>query len=139
MPRFFPPLFKTLLGASERQLVDQLLFARVENEILRSRLPKRIKVTAAERPRLVRSGAPLGSAIKDLITTVTPRTFLRWINGPGARSRPPVRKVGRPPTEESVQELVPRIGRATGMGHTKIRGELKKLGICLARNTIKTS
>ena len=39
MPRFFPPLFKTLLGASERQLVDRIQFLKAENEILRNRLP----------------------------------------------------------------------------------------------------
>ena len=137
MPSSFPPLFKTLLGASERQLVDQLQFAKAENEILRSRLPRRIKVTAAERARLVRLGAPLGSAIKELTTIVTARTFLRWVNGDGARSRTPFWKVGRPPADESVQQFVLRIARETGMGYTKIRGELKKLGICLARNTIK--
>jgi len=39
MPRFFPPLFKTLLGASERQLMDRIQFLKAENEVLRNRLP----------------------------------------------------------------------------------------------------
>ena len=34
--------------------------------------------TPAERDRLVKLGKPLGAAIKDLITIVTPRSFARW-------------------------------------------------------------
>lgn len=138
MPSFFPPLFKTLLGASERQLIDRIQFLKAENEILRNRLPKHIKVTPGERARLLRLGKPLGSAIRDLISTVTPRTFLRWVNGEGKRTRPPIEKAGRPPVAESIQQLVLRIANETGMGYTKIRGELNKLGIHLARNTIRS-
>lgn len=137
MPYFFPPLFKTLFGASEEQLINRIQFLKAENEILRNRLPKRIVVTASERARLVRLGKPLGSAIKDLVSIVTPRTFLRWINGDKKRTRQPINKVGRPQTTESIQQLVIRIANETGLGYTKIRGELNKLGIHLARSTIK--
>jgi hypothetical protein len=40
-------------------------------------------VTPAERQRLVKLGKPLGTAIRDLITIVTPRTFVRWVTGEG--------------------------------------------------------
>ncbi len=138
MPSFFPPLFKTLLGASESQLIDRIQFLKAEIEILHCRLPKRIKVTPSERARLVRLGKPLGSAVKDLISIVTPRTFLRWVNADRAGTRQPIKKVGRPPTSESIEQLVVRIAAETGMGYTKIRGELNKLGIRIARNTIKS-
>lgn len=98
---------------------------------------KRVVVAPSERARLIRLGKPLGSAIKNLISIVTPRTFLRWINGERKRARPPINKVGRPQTTESIQQLVIRIANETGLGYTKLRGELNKLGIHLARNTIK--
>ena len=44
---------------------------------------------------------------------------------------------GLAPYAQSIQQLVLRIANEIGMGYTKIRGELNKLGICLARNTIK--
>lgn len=136
MPYFFPPLFKALFGASERQLIDRIQFLKAENEILRNKLPKRIVITPSERARLVRLGKPLGSAIKDFISIVSPRTFLRWVNGENKRPRPLINKVGRPQTTESVQQLVIRIANETGLEYTKIRGELNKLGIHLARSSI---
>ena len=56
-------------------------FLKVENRILRDKLPKRITVTKQERTRLIKLGKGLGSAIKDLITIVSPRTFARWMAG----------------------------------------------------------
>ena len=52
-------------------------YVKTENRILRQKLPRRIDVTAAERAKLVRLGARLGSAIKDVITIVHPRTFAK--------------------------------------------------------------
>ncbi|MGD9856398.1 MAG: hypothetical protein AB7U20_15745 [Planctomycetaceae bacterium] len=54
-----------------------VLRLKTENEILRSKLPKRITVTPDERRKLVRAGKKLGTAIKGLITIVSPRTFAR--------------------------------------------------------------
>ena len=47
---------------------------------MRSKLPRQISVTQAERAKLIQLGQRLGSAIKDLITIVHPRTFARWIS-----------------------------------------------------------
>ena len=56
MPSFFPSFFKTLIGTSERQLIDRIQYLKAENEILRARLPKHIKITPTERARLIRWG-----------------------------------------------------------------------------------
>ena len=53
-------------------------YLKTENRILRSKLPKRIEVTPAERARLIKLGVRLGSAIKQVITIVHPRTFACW-------------------------------------------------------------
>jgi hypothetical protein len=49
------------------------------------RIPARITVTSSERQRLLKFGAKLGSAIRQLITIVTPDTFLRWIREESGR------------------------------------------------------
>lgn len=71
--------FLLLAGATEKQLVRQVEYLKAENDILRSKLPKRIAVTGAERERLVKLGTAVGSALKHLITIVSIRTFARWV------------------------------------------------------------
>ena len=127
MPRFIQPLLLLLARLTDRQLAGVVQYLKAENEILRSKLPKRIKVTPRERQRLLRFGRPIGTAIKDVITIVSPRTFARWLKAeePGARPR---RGPGRPRTPIDLQELVLRIARETGFGFDRILGELAKLG-----------
>lgn len=52
--RLFQPFLLLLATAKDRLLARQVQFLKTENQILRSRLPKRIKVTPAERRRLLR-------------------------------------------------------------------------------------
>jgi putative transposase len=73
------PVYQDARLARLSALVRQLQFVKTENEVLRAHLPERVVVTPRERRRLIRLGKPLGSAIKDLITIVTPATFLRWL------------------------------------------------------------
>lgn len=138
--RFFHPLI-FLLACSDRQLLArQIHFLKVENEILRARLPKMIQTTASERRRLIKAGHKLGTKIKGLISIVQPETFLKWLRAEGkhkARNRTFKRKPGRPRTPEEVRKLIVRIGKETGWGYTRILGELKKLGIRISRQTVK--
>src|SRR4051794_9378261 len=89
-----------LAAATDKALARHVQYLKVENAILRGKLPKRITVTPAERRRLLRFGRSLGPAIGQLITIVSPRTFARWASGeaggrkPGRPARP-----GRPRTE----------------------------------------
>jgi putative transposase len=69
-------------------------YLKEENRILRSRLPRIVTVTPRERNRLIKLGKRIGSAIKELITIVTPRTFARWV---AADRTPKLRKVTRKP------------------------------------------
>jgi hypothetical protein len=45
-------------------LIRQIEYMKVENEILRSKLPKRITTTPAEKRRLIKYGLPLRGQIK---------------------------------------------------------------------------
>ncbi len=81
MARFFHPLLRVLASATHRDLAAQVQYLKAENEVLRSKLPKRVTVTDAEKARLVKLGTKVGSAIRELITIVSPRRFTRWIIG----------------------------------------------------------
>jgi putative transposase len=83
-----PVVARQLKGA-----VRQLQFIKAENETLRARLPERVVVTPRERRRLIRLGKPLGTAIKELITIVSPATFQRWLREAKVGKEP--RKAGR--------------------------------------------
>ena len=72
--------------ATHSELAAQVQYLKIENEILRSKLPKRVTVTPAERTRLVKFGKKVGGAIRELITIVTPRTFARWVSGEATKS-----------------------------------------------------
>jgi putative transposase len=124
-------LLLLLAQATDKALARYVQFLKVENQILRSKLPRVVKVTPQERRRLVKFGRPLGSALKELISIVSPRTFLRWLAADGrerGRRASSVRP-GRPRTAEAIRELVLRLARENDWGYTRILGELKKLGV----------
>jgi putative transposase len=138
-PLFFHSFFQLLATATDKVLARYLQYLKSENHTLRAKLPKRLTLTPEERRRLVKFGKPLGPAIKDLITIVSPRTFARWVSGEtkakGKSSAEP--KLGRPRTAEALRDLILKLARETGWGYTRILGELKKLGVrSVARSTV---
>lgn len=81
MPRLLRALWAFLAAATDRELARMVEYLKEENRILRSKLPERITVTARERARLVKLGRAVGTAIRELVTIVSPRTFARWVAG----------------------------------------------------------
>ena len=137
MASLFQPLLNLLAGADDSQLRAQIQFFKVQDEILRSKLPKYVSVTGQERERLVRFGKPPGSAVNPLLSIVTPRTFARWLKPPGKTSDTTKAKVGRPRTDEEIRDLILKFARETSWGYTRILGELKKLGLAkVSRSTV---
>ena len=138
--RLLQPLFALYAAATDSQLARMVEYLKAENRILRDKLPKRLTVTARERHRLVRLGTRLGSAIRDLVTIVTPRAFARWVaGGRSPKPRAAKRKPGRPRTPEDIRRLVLKIARETGWGYARVLGELRKLGIrSVSRTTVAT-
>ncbi|UUO05345.1 integrase core domain-containing protein [Blastopirellula sp. J2-11] len=127
-----------IAGSTQKELAAQIRYLKVENEVLRSKLPRRISVTAQEKNRLVKFGGKLGQAVHEIVTIVAPSTILRWIR----ESKTPVGvkqvRKGRPRTKEEIRELIIRFARENDWGYTRIMGELKKLGIKPpSRNTVK--
>jgi putative transposase len=127
MKGLFPRLLLYLATGSAQEPVMQLLFAKVQMEIMRSQLPRQIPLTPQERTRLIKFGKPLGSKVKELLTIVSPRTFARWLSRERARrnwSEP-----GRRRKPEEIRELILRLARDNSWGYKRIAGELRKLGI----------
>lgn len=128
-----------LAAATDRELARQVQYLKAENEILRGKLPTRINVTACERNRLLKYGKLVGTAICQLITIVTPRTFQRWLQQETGKPQPNplAAESGRPKTAQDIRDLILRLARETGWGYTRIFGELKKLGVNnVSRSTV---
>jgi len=54
MTNIFQSLLLVIAGATQKELARQIKFLKVEKQILRSKLPKRITITPKERHRLVK-------------------------------------------------------------------------------------
>jgi len=121
MAKIFHPLLMMLASSTEKELARLVQYLKEENRILRSKLPKRITVTPEERWSLLKFGKPVGQAIKELITIVTPRTFARWVSGEKkeTEAKKTEKKPGRPRTPDEIRELVVKIAQETGFGYTK--------------------
>ena len=136
MIQLFHPLLTLIATASDSLLAKYVLYLKNENRILRDRTPGEIHTKPHERAQLLRYGKPLGKAINELITIVTPGTFHRWVweEKRGRKKK----TVGRPEKSAVLRELVLKIAHETGFGYTRILGELRKLGISrICRQTVK--
>jgi putative transposase len=139
MKNIFQSLLLVIASATHKELARQVKYLKVENEVLRSKLAKRITVTAKERKRLVRFAKHLGSAVlRQLTTIVAPTTLLAWIREEKKNPKKIPAKRGRRRTDEQIRRLILMLAKENEWGYTRILGELKKLGICrISRNTVK--
>src|SRR5258707_15516257 len=141
MSRIFHPLLYLLVSATRQELARQVHYLKTENQILRSKLPKRVLVSPTERRLLVKAARGLGQAIKDLVAIVQPTTLLRWLNAddqPKSQKKPSTRKPGRPRMPGDVRALIVRIATETGWGYTRIPpGQLRKLDYRPSRHMAK--
>ena len=136
MKRIIHPLLLLIAKATEKNLTLYIEYLKAENKILRSKLPKRVEVTAAEKATLTKLGVRLGSAIKNLITIVHPRTFARWLADTKTGTKEKKAR-GRPRKPDEIRQLVIDMAKESGWGYRRIFGELKKLGIkFVSRSTI---
>ncbi|WP_425619061.1 integrase core domain-containing protein [Anatilimnocola sp. NA78] len=138
MVNIFQSLLLVIAGATQKELARQVKYLKVENQILRSRLPQRIVCTPKERVRLIKFAQKLGGKVlRQLTTIVAPETLLGWIRAE-KKPKPQKRKRGRPNTPEQIRQLILLMARENQWGYTRIMGELKKLGIKPpSRNTVK--
>ena len=116
-------------------------YLKVENEVLRNKLPARIiTITPKERQRLVKFGSKLGKALHELLTIVTPVTFLRRIREEKRAGKRPTKagRRGRPRTAEEIRRLIVRLAQENAWGYAGIVGELKKIGLrSIKKSTVR--
>ena len=67
MKNLYHSLLLLIAGSPQKELAAQIRYLKVENEVLRSKRPKRVSVTAQEKNRLVKFGAKLGKAINEIV------------------------------------------------------------------------
>ena len=135
----FQELFHLFGKAVQSELVRQIEYLRVENQVLRSKLKKRVVVSPSERRRLVRFGQVLGKDLKACLSIVSYQTFQKWIRE-STHSQPiPRKRRGRPRTLKEIEALICRFATENpSWGYSRILAELKKLDIRrLSRNTVK--
>lgn len=142
MANIVHPLLTLLASLTRQELAQQIRYLKAENEILRSKLPKRIPLDNRERRTLVKHGKKLGGKIKDVMTIVSYSTFRRWVrkiedDTPPQAKKSPERRAGRPKVEADVRETIIRIRKETGFGYTKILQELRRMGVHVSRQTVK--
>jgi len=134
----YTSLMLVIAKSTDKELARQVSYLKAENQILRSRLPKRLTLTQREKNRLVRFAKNVGSALNELATIVHPSTIRRWIREESGKKGKQQPKKGRPRTAEDIEKLILKQAKDTGWGYTRILGELKKLGIdSVTRNTVK--
>ncbi len=97
-------------GHADEELLLRNEYLAAENEILRSKLNGRPRLTHSERIRLARLGKRLGlKALADVAAIVKPETILSWYrklvakNFDGSAKR---KKRGRPRVNEDIEKLV---------------------------------
>src|SRR5262245_44761644 len=113
MHSIYRSLLLIIAGATQKELARQVQYLKTENDILRSKLPARITILPKERERLLKFGARLGKAIRQVVTIVAPDTFLRWIREDQRNrkaKKPPVKR-GRRRTAEDIRKLIVRMAR----------------------------
>ncbi len=121
-------------GHVEEELLKRNEYLAAENEILRSKIHGRVRLTDGERIRLARLGHELGrKALEGVAAIVKPETILNWYRRLVSRkfdSSESPRRPGRPRTPEEIEELIVRIARENpSFGYSRIVGVLSNLGI----------
>jgi putative transposase len=144
--------FLLLLGrVVHSNLIRQMEYLKVENEILRAKCPKRITTTPTDKRKLIKYGLACKGRIKGIISIVSYSTFRRWVhpvrnnkvyngvNGDiGNKYKPSKQNTPRNSTQ-AIIDLISRLARENcDWGYGRIMDELKKLNIIrLSRNNIK--
>ena len=138
--RLMHPLLVLIANATESELAKCVEYLKIENQILRDRLPKKIETTPAERSQLLKVAKPLGAKVYQLLTIVTPRTFQRWVQASEKENRTSASAnsaKARGAHSQEIHDLVVKMRKETNWGVGRIKGELHQLGYkSICRSTI---
>jgi len=127
MRNIYRSLLLLIAGATQKELARQVRYLKLENEILRGKLPARVPVTPQERNRLVRFGSKLGRALDELVTIVHPGTLRRWIREARKRRAMSAPR-GRRRTAEDIRRLILKLAQENGWGVHPDSGRAQETG-----------
>ena len=129
-------------GSVNQELLLRNEYLVAENQILRAKLPERLRLTDPERITLAEIGKRLGrKALREIACVARADTIMAWyrkliaqkFDGSKRRQYP-----GRPPISSEVEALVVRMAREnSGWGYDRIVGALANVGHRLSDQTVK--
>ncbi len=137
MPQWFHMVLVMLMESLSARRDAQVRFLKLQNEILRKKLPgNRVVIDPTDRKRLLALGAELSHAVQDTLQVVSLKTYRTWQREERDGKQP--KKVGRPKLAKELIDLVIRLGKENlGWGINRITGELRKLGEKVGRSSIR--
>ena len=134
-------LLAYVTGSVNQELLLRNEYLAAENQILRAKLPGRVRLSNPERITLAEIGKQMGrKALRDVACVARPDTILGWyrrlvaqkFDGSKQRQYP-----GRPPVTSEVEALVVRMAREnSGWGYDRIAGALANLGHEISDQTV---
>jgi putative transposase len=135
------PVIATVARLLCRELTLQNEYLRLENRILKEKVPGRIRFTDEERRSLAEAALAMGrSLMKEVVSIVKPETILAWQRrlerSKSDYSERRRRGPGRPRTPDDIAALVCRLAREDLWGCERLRGELLKLRVTLSKGCI---
>jgi transposase len=135
------PLIATVARLLCRELMLQVEYLQLENQILRSKITGRIRFTEDERRSLAAAAVAMGrDLLRKLVNIVRPDTILAWHRRLEREkwdySERPQRRPGRPRKSEEIEQLVCKLARENNWGYPRIVGELKKLDIAISASCV---
>jgi len=130
-----------LKGDIELEILARNEYLAAENEILKSKLDKPVRLTDPERIRLAKIGKRIGlKALKGIACIVKPETILQWFRElvakkfDGSKKR---KKKGRPKVLQEAESLVIHLAiENPSWGFDRISGALSNIGYDISDQTI---
>src|SRR5918992_2225543 len=134
-------LLAYVTGLVNQELLLQNEYLIAENRILRSQLPKRVRLSDTQRATLAEIAKRLGrKALREVACVAKPDTILAWyrrviakkFDGSKFRSYP-----GRPRISREVTDLIVQMAKEnSGWGYDRIVGALANLGHVVSDQTV---
>ena len=129
-------------GHVDEELLLRNEYLAIENERLRKKIDRRIKLSQCERIRFATIGQKIGmKALRGIAIIVKPETILTWyrklIAAKFDSSKRRKKKVGRPLTDCELETLILQISkRNPRWGYDRIVGALANLGYHISDQTV---
>jgi len=128
-------------GRVDEELLLRNEYLAAENDILKSKLNKPLRLNNYERIRLAKIGKRIGlKALKEIACIVKPETILEWFRRlvakkfDGSKFR---KKAGRPRIDHELEALVIRfVEENPSWGYDRIVGALSNLGYDVSDQTV---